>query len=303
MEPELEKKGLNSRNKHRFGYDYTALCEALPLLKNFTSKSRYGYDSIDFANPDAVKMLNRALLKYHYGINEWDIPANYLCPPIPSRAEYIHQVADVLGVHDGGETPFEKKISILDIGMGANCIYPILGHQEYGWQFVGSDIDPVAIASAEKIIKNNPSLQGVVECRLQTSAYHIFKNIILPTDFFHCTVCNPPFHASSAKAKTAAQRKIKNLSTDISGETILNFGGQNTELWCRGGEIAFIFKMISESEQYKSQVLWFSTLVSKIKNVEKIYRRLIKAKVAEIKSIDIEVGNKKSRIIFWTFTE
>ena len=301
MKPEPEKEDAHSRNKHRFSYDFTALCAALPLLKNFVAKNRFGYESIDFANPDAVKMLNRALLKYHYGIDNWDIPVNYLCPPIPSRAEYIHQVADMLGVKNDGKILDGKKIHVLDVGIGANCIYPIIGHQEYGWQFTGSDIDPSAIASAEKIIKDNPVLDGAIECRLQTSAYHIFKNIILPDDYFHCTVCNPPFHASSAKAKTAAQRKVKNLNTDISGKTILNFGGQNTELWCRGGEIAFIFIMISESEQFKSQVLWFSTLVSKIKNVEKIYRRLIKAKVTEIKTIDIEVGNKKSRIIFWTY--
>jgi 23S rRNA (adenine1618-N6)-methyltransferase len=301
MKPEPEKEDAHSRNKHRFSYDFTALCEALPLLKNFVSRNRFGYDSIDFANPDAVKMLNRALLKYHYGINEWDIPPHYLCPPIPSRAEYIREVADLLGVQNEGEISLRKKISILDIGTGANCVYPIIGHQEYGWQFVGSDIDPIAIASAEKIIQNNPDLHGAVECRLQTSAYHIFKNIILPNEFYDCTVCNPPFHASSAKAKTAAQRKIMNLRTGISDKPILNFGGQNTELWCRGGEIAFIFLMISESEHFKSQVLWFSTLVSKITNVEKIYKRLIKAKVTEIKSIDIEVGNKKSRIIFWTY--
>jgi 23S rRNA (adenine1618-N6)-methyltransferase len=28
----------------------------------------------------------------------------------------------------------------LDIGVGANCIYPIIGNAEYGWSFVGTDM-------------------------------------------------------------------------------------------------------------------------------------------------------------------
>ena len=41
-------------------------------------------------------MLNRAILMHHYGVKSWDIPAGYLCPPIPGRADYIHSVADLL---------------------------------------------------------------------------------------------------------------------------------------------------------------------------------------------------------------
>ena len=53
--------------------------------------------SIDFFNPKAVKMLNKALLKQYYNIDNWNIPADNLCPPIPGRADYIHHIADLLG--------------------------------------------------------------------------------------------------------------------------------------------------------------------------------------------------------------
>ena len=81
----------------------------------------------------------------------------------------------------------------------------------------------------------------------------------------------------------------------------MNFGGQNAELWCEGGEIAFINKLISESQLFKAQCLWFSTLVSKNENVGKAYAFLKKVKVFEVKTINMEIGNKLSRIIFWTY--
>ena len=301
MKPETEKQGLHARNKHRFLYDFAALTNAFPPLKSFVSINKYGNKSIDFANPNAVKALNKALLKHDYGVENWDIPPTYLCPPIPGRAEYIHHVADVLSTDNKGIVPVGKQIRILDIGMGANCIYPIIGHREYGWQFVGSDGDVVAIQNAEKIVASNDVLRGVLECRLQPNKDHIFKHIIQSDDYFDCTMCNPPFHASLAEATRGTKRKLNNLGKFKGDKPILNFGGQNAELWCEGGEIAFINKLISESIIYKTQCRWFSTLVSKNENVSKIYALLKKANVNEIKTITMETGNKLSRIVFWTF--
>src|SRR5690606_24715537 len=116
--------------------------------------------SIDFFNPQAVKALNKALLFYYYDIVYWDIPENYLCPPIPGRADYIHYIADLLADNNKGIVPTGSEIKCLDIGVGANCIYPIIGVKEYGWSFIGADIDALAIKSAKKIIASNPSLQG-----------------------------------------------------------------------------------------------------------------------------------------------
>ena len=98
LKSHLEKKGLHPRNKHQSHYDFTVLMKSLPALKSFVSINKYNNQSIDFANPEAVKTLNKALLKYFYNIENWNIPDSYLCPPIPGRAEYIHHVADVLSL-------------------------------------------------------------------------------------------------------------------------------------------------------------------------------------------------------------
>ena len=297
-----EKQGLHPRNKHRFLYDFLALIADFPALKSFISINKYGNDSVDYANPDAVKALNQALLKHFYGIENWDIPGGYLCPPIPGRAEYIHHISDFLTT-EKGEILRGSQVRILDIGVGANCIYPIIGHREYGWHFVGSDVDVVSIQSAEKIAAENSLLKGAIACRLQPSKSNIFKNIIQPDDFFDCTMCNPPFHASILEATKGTERKINNLGRKIASERALNFGGQYTELSFEGGELAFIKNMISESIEFKNQCRWFSTLISKNENLPKIVAALRKEKIPEIEVIHLAFGNKLSRILFWSFVD
>ncbi len=297
-----EKKGFHPRNKHILGYDFEKLISTSTTLKEFIAINKYGNESIDFSNPKAVKALNQALLKTHYNIDYWDIPEGFLCPPIPGRAEYIHHIADVLS-EVYGEIPTEKKIKILDIGTGANLIYPIIGINEYGWQFVGSEIDSQAIKWADKIVQSNPSLKDLVELRMQSSKRNVFKNLIHEGEIFDMTMCNPPFHSSKAEATKGTIRKIKNLKNEITAKPTLNFGGVNNELWCEGGELAFITNMIYESVHFKTQSLWFSTLVSKKENLKSIYKLLKKVGTVEVKTIDLSQGNKVSRLVFWSFRE
>lgn len=296
-----EKTSLHERNLHRDRYDFRNLIQDLPELSGFVSINPYGDESIDFSNPEAVKALNKALLKHFYGVSYWDIPANYLCPPIPGRADYIHYLADLLGKTNAGKFPVGKSVKVLDIGTGANCVYPIIGHREYGWSFVGSDIDPVSIKSARKIIDNNPSLAGAVECRLQSSSKNIFQGVIQPDERFDLTMCNPPFHASAAEAQAGTQRKLANLGINKKKGPVLNFGGQHAELWCEGGEEDFVKRMISESIQFQHQCLWFTTLISKKTTLPGVYSSLKNVKAAEVNTIEMAQGQKISRFIAWTF--
>ncbi|QHT71817.1 23S rRNA (adenine(1618)-N(6))-methyltransferase RlmF [Rhodocytophaga rosea] len=297
-----EKSTLHLRNKHRARYDFKLLMETCPQLASYVKLNLYGDESIDFFNPQAVQILNKALLKHYYQIDYWHIPANYLSPPIPSRADYIHYIADLLGSFNvQGQIPRGNKIKCLDIGTGANCVYPIIGHAEYGWSFVGTDIDAVSIASANKIIESNPSLQGHIACRIQPNPKAIFQGIIQKEERFDITICNPPFHASLAEAQAGAVRKLSNLKHKKVSKPILNFGGQPNELWCPGGEEKFITHMISESKRWAVSCLWFSTLVSKQTTLPRAYQALKKQGVVQTKTIPMRQGNKTSRILAWTF--
>jgi 23S rRNA (adenine1618-N6)-methyltransferase len=300
-EPQQVKPELHPRNKHRQRYDFDLLKATSPELAEFVRPNDYGDESIDFFNPKAVKALNVALLKHYYNIHFWDVPVNYLNPPIPGRADYIHYAADILSKSNEEKVPEGKRIKCLDLGVGASCIYPIIGYREYGWSFVGSDIDPLAIKSAENIISANPGLKAAIELRLQTRPKDIFKGIILKDERFDLTICNPPFHSSAEEAQKATQRKIKNLKQNKSTATLRNFGGQNHELWCEGGEGKFVTDMIFQSRDFATSCLWFTSLVSKESNLESIYNVFKLVKATAIKPIDMGQGNKKSRIVAWTF--
>ena len=300
-----EKTNLHPRNQHRCRYDFKLLIEHYPALKDFVAINEYhpetSGETIDFSNPDAVKALNKALLITYYDIQNWDIPENYLCPPIPGRADYIHNIADLLASTNGGEIPLGESIQGLDIGIGANCIYPILGNSIYGWNFLGTDIDENALNNCSKIIEDNPKLIDAISLQQQVESRFIFKNIITPEDKFEFILCNPPFHTSQEEATQGSIRKINNLENKKTTKPILNFGGQNTELWCEGGEFRFISQMIYESAKYPMQCLWFTTLVAKQSHLKSLYNVLNKVKAANIRTIDMAQGQKTSRILAWTF--
>jgi len=297
------KTGLHPGNPHKFRYDFHKLILSCSELAQYVSVNQYGDESIDFSDPNAVKTLNKSLLINFYGISYWDIPDDYLCPPVPGRADYIHYLADILSSCNSNVIPRGNCISILDIGVGANCIYPIIGSHEYSWHFTGSDIDPVSLHSAEKIINSNSSLSDAVDLREQRSTNSIFCGIIKPDEYFDASICNPPFHSSPEEAAEGTLRKINNLKLKNSAETVLNFGGQNNELWTAGGEESFVRKMIEESSEFAGNCLWFTTLISKKTTLPGVYKTLKRARAAEVRTVSMAQGQKISRIVAWSFMD
>jgi 23S rRNA (adenine1618-N6)-methyltransferase len=302
------KKGLHPRNLHHKRYDFDDLVAQMPELKQHVFINQYGDPSIDFAKPEAVKVLNRALLKGFYGVNHWDVPAGYLCPPIPGRADYLHYAADLLASVRANVVPRGPQTRVLDIGVGANCIYPLIGQKAYGWNFVGSDIDSVALQSARDNVQRN-GLTEQIEIRKQNKGGNIFRGVVQSGERFDLVISNPPFHASIEEAQAGSHRKWRNLgkinrseNSDADGAApVLNFGGQNTELWYPGGEEAFSKQMVLESMEVKKQIAWFSILISKDYHQDALYEALKNARAYTVKTMNMIHGQKKSRIIAWTF--
>lgn len=297
----MEKPGLHPRNPHRHGYAFDQLIASCPELGPFVRPGAYGGSSIDFADPAAVRMLNRALLKQVHGIAQWDLPPGYLCPPVPGRADYLHHLADLLAAENGGEIPRGAQVHVLDIGVGANTIYPLLGHASFGWRFVGSDVDAGALAAARRVVEAN-SLSESIQLRRQTAPW-IFRGLLTPGESFELSLCNPPFHASREEAQAGTRRKWMNLGRGAPGPAApsLNFGGQAGELWCEGGEPAFVRRMVEESAAISDRCLWFTTLVSKSANLPGVLRALKQARVAARRILPMSQGQKQSRIVAWTF--
>lgn len=295
-----EKPGLHPNNRFRHRYDFPQLIKSCPELSAFVFTNSFGDETIEFSNPEAVKLLNKALLMHHYSLQYWDIPAGYLTPPIPGRADYLHHIAEFIE-KKRGELIKGELFRCLDIGMGASCIYPIVGVKEFGWSFLGTDIDTKAIRSAQKIVDKTPELQDKIAFRLQNSKKDIFKGIIKKHEFYDLSICNPPFHASAAEAQAGNSRKNRNLKKQKEAAPQLNFGGQSNELWCEGGEIQFVRNMIVQSKHFSHSVRWFSTLISKSANLKIVHELIKQAGALEMETLPMSHGNKASRIVAWTF--
>ena len=316
-----DSKGLHPRNLHKKGYDFSSLVKSYPPLAPYVKTNAHGNLSIEFGDPLAVKALNASLLKRYYNITDWNIPEDTLCPPIPGRVDYIHYIAELLGVSDPTTNlaNTQSEITLLDIGTGANGIYPILACQIYGWHCVGSDINTQSLENVASIVANNPKLKNCFTLRTQHDKNHIFEGIIKEGEFFDVSVCNPPFHASQAEALKANRCKLNNLARNrgeqittcfnkndatrksISTSSPLNFGGLDAELWCKGGERMFLKKLIKESQVFSSQCRWFTCLVSKIDNLKPAKKLIRKLGAIDIREIEMKPGNKITRILAWRF--
>ena len=301
--PAAPVSGLHPRNPHRERYDFPALIRAHPPLARHLVAHPLAGDTVNFADPAAVLALNRALLAHHYGIARYELPPGALCPPIPGRADYLHHLADLLA--ENGLPPRGSATTLLDIGTGANCIYPLLAAAAHGWRVVGSDIQPESLASARRLVTAHPALAALIELRHQPDPAAIFANIIHLGETFAASLCNPPFHASAAEAAAGTTRKLRNLSAGRShraaGQPALNFGGQAHELWCAGGETAFLRRMIAESAARPALCRWFTTLVSKSARLPELQQALATVRALEVRVIPMRHGQKHVRILAWRF--
>ena len=285
---------MHKNNKHKKSYDFNKLIETIPELKQFVFTNKYNSITIDFANPEAVKLLNKALLITYYSVDYWEFPEGHLCPPIPGRLDYIHHLTDLLKPYN-----LNNSVKVLDVGTGATCIYPLLGFAEYKWHFVATDIDVVALRNAQIIIDKN-DLSSAIELRLQQDKSHILKGIIKPTDAFTVSMCNPPFYKNEKEATDATTKKLKGLKKAM--ETpVRNFSGTASELWFQGGEKAFLHTYLYESSLFKTHCFWFTSLVSNKDLVKSMQKSLKKLGATKVKVINMQQGHKISRIVAWTF--
>jgi 23S rRNA (adenine1618-N6)-methyltransferase len=294
------KEGMHPRNHFRGGYDFKDLVRSTPGLAAHVRENAHGDLSINYADSAAVQALNQALLRQAFGLVEWGVPRGSLCPPVPGRSDYIHHVADLLR-ESRPAIPRGAAVRVLDIGIGASCIYPLIGASAYGWSFVGSDIDQSALDWARRILAANPRVAGLVECRLQTDRSRCFSGVILEGETFDVSICNPPFHASATDALAGNERKRRNLGLLKAKTPARNFGGQGNELWCPGGELGFITRMIAQSVEVRERCGWFTTLVATSGHLRRIESAAREAGAVEVRVIDMAQGQKRSRILAWRF--
>ena len=300
--PTERAKGLHKKNMHAEGYDFNALLNSDPDLSTFLLEGQKGQTRIDFSSPEAVKALNRALLKTYYGVKHWDIPPGALCPPVPGRLDYLLYMADLLHDDSWSVRTGRQRVNVLDIGTGASIIYPIIGSQAQHWNFVGSEICPSSVQWAKMLLSVNPQLKKSIDVRLQPNENQFFKNIVRKQEKFTFSICNPPFYASAGEAAAANALKWKKLG--LSEKSFgRNYGGHSGELWVKGGEEAFVRQMIAESRAFVHQFEWFSSLLSKKKTAVILRDEIVNSKDMKARLILMRHGQKVLSVLVWKMKE
>jgi hypothetical protein len=141
-----------------------------------------GKGCIDFTDENAGRALTRALLLQDFRANV-DIPKDHLCPPLPNRVNYLCWLSDLIdssseiGGHSGIPT-------ILDIGVGPVCVYPILGHSLFKWDFIGTDVDSDAVTHCKSNLYRNPAFKdhiGVIHVPTSRGLQLHISTVYLPS--------------------------------------------------------------------------------------------------------------------------
>ncbi|XP_026192361.1 uncharacterized protein LOC113147132 [Cyclospora cayetanensis] len=155
--------------------------------------------------------------------------------------------------------PRGPQVWILDVGVGANCVYPLLGVADYGWSFVGSDISEASLSVATANVVAN-GYEGRIKLQLQKERNCIFQGLLNGGDpLFAASVCNPPFYISEEAIGINPKRQK---------------AGNAHELVCEGGETAFLSAMYTESKRFASHFIWFTTLVARASTRDSMKRVL-----------------------------
>ncbi|KAI9365867.1 hypothetical protein BD770DRAFT_423739 [Pilaira anomala] len=267
--------------------DFGQLAERYDSFKPFIIKGKGDRVHIDFKDPEAVKELNVCLMKEYFDIT-MDFPIDSLCPPVPNRLNYILWLQDLMN-----DTVTTTNIIGIDIGVGASCIYPLLGcANNPNWRFLATDVDSRSIKYAiENVERNN--LQDRIIIRYNPDPNKIF--ILDDTTDYDFCMCNPPFYSSQEEIEQGLLNKELEPSTVCQGSI--------NEMITEGGELGFISRMIKESVGLGRRIRWYTSLVGLKKTIQPLVRLLKESGISNYVVTTFIQGDTTRWGIAWSFYE
>ncbi|CEI91457.1 hypothetical protein RMCBS344292_05745 [Rhizopus microsporus] len=135
-----------------------------------------------------------------------DFPLDSLCPAVPNRLNYILWLEDLVS-----ETMQDDKIRGIDIGVGASCIYPLLGcARNPHWTFLGTDINHRSIEWAQENVRKN-GLEDRIKIRHNDDPEKI---LVIGEEKYTFCMCNPPFYESQEELERGLVNKELEPSAD-----------------------------------------------------------------------------------------
>ncbi|XP_026274624.1 U6 small nuclear RNA (adenine-(43)-N(6))-methyltransferase [Frankliniella occidentalis] len=260
-----------------------------------------GKVSIDFKKAETIRALTRALLKEDWNLDV-TLPKEYLVPTVPLRLNYILWIEDLvaaLKLEDTGSPVYG-----IDIGTGASCIYPLLASRKNGWNMIGVEKDNTCLNHAQQNVLHN-KLESLVKVCKNDGEMIIDTSVMdgafepMPT-YFHFTMCNPPFFSSEEELEKTHKSRSANSPRPPPNNART---GSANEVVVEGGEVAFVHKMIDDSQQAKDKIRIFTTMLGHKSSVSKVLKYLKEKNISEIASTEFCQGHTTRWGIAWSHVE
>ncbi|KAF2717886.1 hypothetical protein K431DRAFT_147421 [Polychaeton citri CBS 116435] len=264
---------------------------------------------LDFSDPATVQQLTRSLLKHDFHL-DIDLPNDRLCPPVPVRWNYVRWLQDLIDTTNGGFTEgydANRRVTGIDIGTGASCIYPLLAcSTRSNWHMVATDIDSRSLEWARKNI-----IQNRLESRVQHKHVKASEGLIsnlddLPKDrSSDFVMMNPPFFDSEDDMRKTYQKDRPPNAVCLGSENEMIYSsGINTDDGGHGGDLGFVMRLFNESLRLRQRVQWYSAMLGKKSTAEAIVAKLKQHDINNFAVTNMSAGNQTRRYgVAWSFDD
>ncbi len=276
-------------------YDWPRLVAAHPPLEAFIRPHPRGGKTIPFNQSAAILALNQALLAADFGLRHWTMPPGHLCPAVPGRLDYLLHVADL-----AGPLSPDNPWRLLDLGTGASGIYALLAAAHWQAEVVATDCAEASLEHLGRWLPTSPSLAARITLRHQPNPAHLLEGVCLPQERFDACVCNPPFHDSlpHAEASAASRHPLRQETTRPEQSP---FGGVARELVYPGGEVAFVQRLVRESQERPTLCRWFTCLISRQTHLAPLAQAVRDAGAKTWQVRPFYAGQKQAHFLAWSF--
>nr|SVE74124.1 EOG090X04JL [Daphnia barbata] len=283
---------MHPRNPYRIPPDFKELALKFPEFRKHAKQKLSGKIEIDFKDAAAVRALSTVLLKRDFNL-QVELPPDRLVPTLPLRLNYLLWVEDLLLF---AKPSTEQIVRGIDIGTGACCIYPILAARMKGWHFTATEADETNHKCSLETIERN-CLQTHVTI-IKVTAESMLNGNIDTTQLYDFTMCNPPFFDSdNFVPKSRSDKRPLPMCPKSGGSA------SASEIAVKGGEVKFIEKLIKESQEVKSCVRLFTTMVGHKSSVAPIKALLQEAGASSWNETEFYQGRTTRWGLAWTFCD
>lgn len=279
---------MHPRNVFITAPDYTDLAIKYSDFRRVCKLALNGKVIIDLKNEKTLRALTATLLQHYFDLKVEFAP-NSLVPTLPLRLNYILWIEDLLASLE------LSKIHGIDIGCGSSCIYALLAAKKNNWRISALEANATNIEFATENVRNN-KLDHLIQIFLQVDKSVIltdFLNAHPDEDFAFC-LCNPPFFDSNER-NTKMDRNPDKRKEPKNCQT-----GNADELYCEGGEVAFVQGIVDESQSFSDRVKIFSSMLGHKSSVATISEYLKGKGILNFTSTEFCQGNTTRWGVAWS---